>query len=120
MAGFIQCNYGGGGGPVALWTNPSPSASFANQTVSVDLSDYDAVLILVKHGTAQSADVSYDMYHGVIYLPVGVTGAYISAPSQANYRSVNVTTSGVQFVTTSAAAASIPCKIWGVKGITLT
>ena len=117
---YIRCASGGNSKPVLLWTNPTPSANFSNQTISLDLSDYDAVLILVKHGTAQSADVSYDQYHCVCYTPVGVTGAYISAPSQSNYRSYNVTTTGVTFVTASNVAASIPCKIWGVKGVTIS
>ena len=118
---YIRCASGGGGAAVELWTNPSPNAVFANQTVSVDLSAYDGILILLKHAySTSSSDVAYDTYHGVSYLPVGVTGAYISAPTQANYRSVNVTTSGVQFVTASSTSASIPCKIWGVKNGTLS
>ena len=121
MAGFIQCNYGGGAPkPDLLWTNPSPSSAFSNQTVSIDLSNYDAVLILVKHGTAQSADTSYDNYHCVYYTPVGTTGAALSAPTQSNYRTYNVSTSGVQFATASNTSASIPCKIWGLKGVTIT
>lgn len=34
-----------------LWTNPNPSASFAAQTVSLDLSEYSCVLISVMDGT---------------------------------------------------------------------
>ena len=31
-----------------LWTNASPTSSFANQTITLDLSDYDAVLVKSK------------------------------------------------------------------------
>ena len=31
-----------------LWTNASPTSSFANQTITIDLSDYDAVLVKSK------------------------------------------------------------------------
>ena len=117
---YVHCVSGGASKPELLWTNPSPSSNFANQTISIDLSGYDAVLISVKHATGQSADTSYDNYHCVCYTPVGTTGAYLSAPTQSNSRSYNVTTTGVQFVTASNVSASIPCKIWGLKGVTIS
>ena len=38
-----------------LWTNPNPSADFAAQTVSIDLSRYDLIMILAR----VSADRTY-------------------------------------------------------------
>lgn len=37
-------------GGTVLWTNPNPNQAFSNQTINVDLSDYDCVEIYYKKG----------------------------------------------------------------------
>ena len=36
------------GGAELLWTNPSPTSAFPAQTLSIDLSNYDAVIVSIK------------------------------------------------------------------------
>ena len=55
MAGNIGRISGGGGASTLdlLWTNPSPNVSFSAQTVSIDLTDYSAVVIVCNGNDGQ-------------------------------------------------------------------
>ena len=37
--------------PVLLWTNPSPTSEFAAQTVSLDLTEYNGVIVEFNKST---------------------------------------------------------------------
>ena len=81
---------------VLLWANPNPSASFAAQTVSVNLSSYDAVLI------SMSTILGGDNITRIT--PVGIKEMFFDhATSGTNlatiYREITVTASGVSFAT---------------------
>ena len=42
-----------------LWTNSNPKATFADQTISIDLSDYDAIIIETGvHPTSPTAEIA--------------------------------------------------------------
>lgn len=41
-----------------LWTNPNPTSTFAAQTISLDLSGYDAILVVIKKQTAENIFVT--------------------------------------------------------------
>lgn len=41
-----------------LWTNTNPTADFAPQTVSIDLTDYNEVEIVAKHSTGTNQTVT--------------------------------------------------------------
>lgn len=97
-----------------LWTNPSPTSAFAAQTVSLDLSDYDAVEIetLLSVGgmtTTRTTDVGQ----------MGEVGGLGSAG--ATYcRMATVATSGITFTEgktngTTNNANAIPLRIYGIK-----
>ena len=120
-----------------LWTNPSPTAEFAAQTVSLDLSEYDAVMIysrINKNPYASSNTSATDgssMY--ATYLKIG-TGTYINLehslwngtanPGFAT-RNAWATTTGVGFAGgywhsegASGGASNnyvIPVEIYGIK-----
>lgn len=51
---WFPCNLNSnlGGKAKLLWTNPSPSSAFSAQTVSLDLSQYDSILIELLIDTA--------------------------------------------------------------------
>lgn len=124
-----------GSGVVAkklLWTNASPTSSFAEQTLSLDLSNYDAVEI--QHCYANNAN---DMLETGIYQK-GYTKQYmknhyeISTSSGVYYiaqRLVEVTASGITFGkgmlknvtgTTNGSEGNYYCcplKIYGIKGV---
>lgn len=108
-----------------LWENASPTASFAAQTLTLDLSDYDSILCVGKVSTGTLRDVPPAM------AKVGGTDAMITAPiSGKSYRRIlNATTSGVTFNAgesfSSYASATmgsdntclIPNRIYGIKGV---
>ena len=89
----IAGNYGGGFNIKQLWINPSPSSAFAGQTVSLDLTDYNMVLILFKWKSS-------DADTGSTIIPKGYAG-YVGAPyTSANryQRTItNVSNNGVIF-----------------------
>lgn len=97
-----------------LWTNSSPESSFAAQTVSLGLSEYDMLLItvaLTSGGTLATTVclMGDDNFCGGI------------GQSQYSYsRKATVTTTGVTFTTgarngTSGAGYAIPVYIYGIK-----
>ena len=115
-----------------LWTNASPTSEFANQTLSLSLSEYDAVEIECCYGSSYTNVVETGIYkksytqqymtcHGDI--KTNNTGFYISQ------RLVTVTASGITFgkgtyknISAAAKGAEgnnhcIPLKIYGIKGV---
>ena len=112
-----------------LWTNSSPSSSYASATVPIDLSGYDQIEIIHRYGvsTARNASVTVDVGDSGLMLHAGNFNA---ASGYIMYRTFSSNTSGVTFNasyrrtlnSTSAASSSndycIPVKIYGIKGIT--
>lgn len=115
-----------------LWTNASPTSAFANQTLSLGLSGYEAVEIEYCYGSSYTNVVETGIYkksytqqymtcHGDI--KTDNTGFYISQ------RLVTVTASGITFgkgtyknISAAAKGAEgnnycIPLKIYGIKGV---
>lgn len=107
-----------------LWTNSSPSSSFAAQTIQLDLSSYKAVIITVKPNTNLSEMTNH------LLLIDGETKQLQCAYFNGTLRSRNatVTTSGITFgdgifwntynnsnSAQSQSVQGIPVKIYGVK-----
>lgn len=102
-----------------LWTNPSPTSVFDAQTISLDLSNYDAVDVEFRHWTNKDCRVTTRNYlnegEGV-----GI-GISTDVSSYGNYRrGFKMYTNGVQFWGGTANASvdnssTIPVRIWGVK-----
>ena len=105
-----------------LWTNPSPTSNFSAQTVSLDLSAYDAVMIVFLANTTDldrqaSMIVLKNGYQHILFM------MYLSG---TNFRTRYATASdtGVTFSNgynnaTAGAGNNIPYKIYGIKGIPL-
>ena len=102
-----------------LWTNPSPTSAFAAQTISLDLSNYDAVDVEFRHWTDKDCRVTTRNYlnegEGV-----GI-GTSTDAASSGNFRrGFKMYTDGVQFWggvsnTSVDNNSTIPVRIWGIK-----
>lgn len=111
------------GGMELLWTNPSPSAAFTAQTITLDLSSYGAVLIT---SCRENNIINTDSRHTDI-IRVGDSGQLIVAPqsaatAKATFRAVSVSTSGVTFANASAldtnsasGVYAIPLYIYGIR-----
>lgn len=122
----VAMKYGSGNGGrntgvtmTLLWTNPDPTSSFAAQTVSVDLSGYDAIEI-VGTGGVQTPRLFINKM-----LVDGNNWAMFSVSGASSYyynRHVDVLTTGLTFSTgyrngTAGTGYCIPLKIYGIKGI---
>ena len=107
-----------------LWTNPNPSTTFNSQTVSIDLTDYESVLIAIK--SSVSADnltdcIGYFKKGATISGYVGVARPIPSTIAAFGTRLVTaVTDNGVSFGvfkygTTQDNTLGVPIKIYGLK-----
>lgn len=102
-----------------LWTNPSPTSSFASQTVSVDLSDYAGVLIVCKQHK------SVESYFNFLSLTVAESIRFLCGSGKLSFRNATVSSAGVVFtdgsyVNTYGTDAVnndyvIPYKIYGIR-----
>lgn len=116
---------------VLLWENPKPTEAFAGQTIPLNLSDYDS--ILVYWNINKSGDATDGAAKQATLLKVG-TGTYMNASygawSSTQYmgfctRNIWANTSGVGFAggywhgATNSGGASdnyaIPLEIYGIK-----
>lgn len=123
-------NNGNGGGieMTLLWTNPNPLAGFGEQTIPIDLSQYEYVAI---DGSIDSAFSPPYPTSGFAITPVGgfgglCTGVYrFKSDGTTECRCYDVLTTGVQFYNGSASGAgqssayAIPKNIYGIKNLSL-
>lgn len=103
-----------------LWTNSSPTSSFSAQTVTIDLSSYKMVLIVLKQY------ISIDYYFDFVS-PIGnsETRRYLLGSSRLLYRAADINTVGIDFASASLVSSygsdtsnndyCIPFKIYGIK-----
>ena len=111
-----------------LWENASPSSSFAAQTVSLDLSGYDAILTTVKHWADNDSKLNEIALVGSTRMTLTV-----QSPSDIKIQTLrlySVTTSGVTYdggkgmsaagATYDSNDAAIPLAIYGIKGVVTT
>lgn len=104
-----------------LWTNPTPTANFAAQTVALNLSGYQALkikFVTTPTGTGHAVqDVLIDGEPYYCYLHNATTG------TQYSYiRMATATNTGVEFSTgyrgqAQGAGYMIPLQIYGIRGI---
>jgi hypothetical protein len=111
-----------------LWTNPSPTNTFAEQTVNINLSEYDAVDIVYKLFTNQQYNVTGQrvlMNDQTITVSASGSLAFFSGAIVLMARWASMSSSGVHFSTGSLGSVSaswavdnrplIPYKIYGIK-----
>lgn len=93
---------------VKLWENASPTSAFANQTLTLDFSSYDLMVILFNLDS-NNRSVS------LAIVPIGHPGA---SSFQNNVRTFLSYTDSVKFDSVSpSSAVMIPYVIYGIKGV---
>lgn len=113
-----------------LWTNASPGSTFAAQTISLDLSEYDLVFIKVRLETGSTSYISAMMEVGsavnVYSTSYIATNGYTMA---TNYRTLTIANDGIEcgdayrksYTETTSGTANnillIPVKVFGIKGV---
>lgn len=102
-----------------LWTNASPTSTFASQSQSIDLSKYKFVYIIFRQFTSNSN------YIGFLVKVDGSTNLISVGDDAFAYRLITVNTSGVTYTDASYCTEyaskvtnnsfAIPYQIYGVK-----
>ena len=108
-----------------LWENASPSSSFAAQTVSLDLSGYDAVLIKATTTSNNPSDEYYGFFNTLAFVGDGIKTVMFFCSGNTNrsgHRMAQATSSGVTFSKCMWNAAQtdgfgVPYYIYGIKGV---
>ena len=104
-----------------LWTNPTPAASFAAQTISLDLSDYNEVEIFIA-GNSTNHNTSTESFK----LLIGKGGLLNISANVIWWRYVTPRINGVEFGSgyqtptygsngTADNSLMVPFKIYGIK-----
>lgn len=96
-----------------LWENASPKSAFANQTISVNLSGYDLIIIIGNTDTRSNTRLVPP-----VVTKVGLGGIYVNAGGSRRY--FRVYEDGINFdqvYPASVTGDSIPCFIFGIKGV---
>ena len=75
-----------------LWTNPAPLENFGKQTVALDLSKYDLVLIYFMNGGSANF-----VNNGIFFIGDTVQVVNGFSGSQKNHRNIIVSSNGVEF-----------------------
>lgn len=110
-----------------LWTNPNPTSSFPAQTVQIDLSGYDAVIVDANY-TSSSYAVSVIVFKDHLDIQMNaVTNLQTTGSVGYGNRNVSMTSTGVTFSggytksasSTGAATADnarlVPQSIYGLR-----
>lgn len=111
----------GGTQIVLLWQNASPSSDFAAQTVSLNLADFDLVMMIVRYTTSNNRSAGF-------ICPVGADGMLFLALNVNIFRYYSASVSGVEFQkgqkvvsydgnSSDLNKACIPTAIYGIKGV---
>ena len=106
-----------------IWTNPSPTSNFNAQTMSIDLSGYDYLIIKARRSTSSTAC-------GSAVIPIDGDETIIFGGANTGFnltgRTVKATSSSIVFSSgylqgnnTDSVAWCIPIKIYGVRGTLL-
>ena len=104
-----------------LWTNASPTSSFAEQTVQLDLSNYSTIVIMYAPYDSLQYYSSMICFKGTIYL---VTTDMGSGGAASVARKATISNTGIAFETarlgyngtaTNNNTYIIPYKIYGIK-----
>ena len=111
-------------GLTLLWSNPSPTNSFSPQTISLDLSKYDGIVLDVIAGNNTSGAPQDGNFHA-IFLLLKQTKTNVNAALYGNgkmvARDVNATDTGVTFGDGVFPGTSVdnnkmrPNRIYGIK-----
>lgn len=111
---------------VLLWENASPTSLFAAQTIALDLSGYDAVLVTAKHWADNDSRLNQIAFVGADRMILTV-----QSPTDIRIQTLRlyyVSTTGVRFEggkgmnnsggTYNSDYAALPLAIYGIKGVT--
>ena len=115
-----------------LWENASPTSNFAAQTISIDLTQYCAVLVKIGFHTTMTSDNDCSLNMCLMGEAIKLHNSVISTSTSfyhaSAWRLCTVTKTGVTFgagsvqqgtstLSNSDNSRAIPMKIYGIKGV---
>lgn len=102
-----------------LWTNASPTSTFNSQTLSIDLTDYELIVIeaLSYTDTASENGIFSSIFKKEIGVWFGMATHYNNVPGDGGVRNIRFSNSSIEI---SASILHnnmycIPYKIYGIK-----
>ena len=104
-----------------LWTNPSPSSSFAAQTVSLDLSDYDEIEVICRPYATEASYFTSRVKvgnNGMIYSQTGYGNPVRIYGTQRNFTPTSTGVAfgdGLDFSASVSNVYCVPYQIYGIK-----
>lgn len=106
-----------------LWTNASPDSSFGSQTISLDLSGYDFVLIQFYDFNSQ--DSARARLNTIAEMNSRTALLYGWYSNRIGHRLATVNSTGIQFGncnynSTLSNDSAVPLRIFGIKGVVTT
>lgn len=121
---FQRCSTSAGSAGIVLWTNPNPTSNFSAQTVSIDLSGYEAIIIGGKGYLS-------NLYEEYAYLTKDTNNKYYAFGLENSSthvfgggvggRNITISNSGITFSTgyrangVAGAEFGVPLHIYGIK-----
>lgn len=112
--GYLENMMGG----ELLWENAKPNSTFAAQTISIGLSNYEAVAIECKFSTDTSGK---KLYFGLVGTTLNMD--VISQSGYVGVRSATISKTGIEFRAATynnnenVVGYIIPVRIFGIKGV---
>lgn len=100
-----------------LWTNPSPTSAFGSQSISIDTSEYENIIIVARIATSNDKESIVGIFPSNNFSGYYLAGGY-GGGSQREIKSSSTTSLviGNNFAnTTMVNNCGIPVRIYGLK-----
>jgi hypothetical protein len=103
-----------------LWENASPTSSYAANTESLDLSNYDAVFLIYRNWPSNDYEYGFITVIGMVGQTTMVQ--LVSQENKSGWRKATTAASGVTFTDCHYNAGihndyCVPLYIYGIKGV---
>lgn len=119
---YFKARVGGSGGnePVLLWTNPNPNSAFSiSQTISINLTDYNYILIESKNRVDKTDNF---IFKTIVQKDLNQTrwtciGGSSDGTGNPLYRNFVINNNNIVFTGGANASYNVPINIYGIKSV---
>lgn len=119
---YFKARVGGSGAetPTLLWTNPNPNSAFSlSQTISINLTDYNYILIESKNRVDKSTNF---IFRTIVQKDLNQTrwtciGGDSDGKGNPLYRNFVINNNSIVFTGGAGANFNVPINIYGIKSI---
>lgn len=104
----------GGISIVKLWQNASPTSTFTQQNLDVDISDYDYIMMICNYSNNYSKRLMPPALCPVI---VGYQGACVTLDNQRTIEIISTSSINISGTGSGSQSDLVPCYIFGIRGV---